>query len=79
MVLNSFFPNPSAECAYAKTSFFKEWEGSIHYLAAFNPSVSRGLDQNCPPLVIELRWEYQGPMHWLKLDKLSDVVWYFSE
>ena len=32
-----FFPND-------ETSFFKEGEGSIHYLAAYNSSVGRGLE-----------------------------------
>ena len=39
-----FFPNPSAKCTYDETSFFKEGEGSIYYLAAYNSSVGRGLD-----------------------------------
>ena len=59
---------------YDETSFFKEGEGSIYYLAAYNSSVGRGLDTNCPLVVIELRWKYQDPMHWLKLDELSDFA-----
>ena len=38
------FFNPSAKCTYDETSFFKEGEGSIYYLAAYNSSVGRGLD-----------------------------------
>ena len=53
---------------------FQRVGGGIHYLVAYNSSVSRGLDTNWPPLLIELRWKYQGPKDLLKLDKLSDVV-----
>ena len=43
-IVFNFFPNPSAKCTYDETSFFKEGEGSIYYVAAYNSSVGRGLD-----------------------------------
>ena len=48
LVFNSlfliFFLIPQLKCMYDETSFFKEGEGSIYYLAAYNSSVGRGLD-----------------------------------
>ena len=43
-ILFLIFPNPSAECRYAKTSFFKEGEGDIYYLVVYNSLVGRALD-----------------------------------
>ena len=78
-MLNKFvliFPNPSAECTYAATSFVKEarmytfniyvperGEGSMHYCVAYNSSVERAWIQNCPLVEIELRWTFRGLIH----------------